>query len=720
MRSHGQSRTLVDTAMALTHIALTEALTHSSISSNVDSRSHRASTLGLSLSSPFHGLTPSSSRNSSMSDVRSFHTAVVNTEESAASADRRRRPSPITIPVGTDDAPLFSAYPLSGDGTVSLQQSVMPPEPSQSASTPKVVSSSQSRLTSTKHTSWEGSSKSGGAATASTVAAFRPMGSSHSGTSVSRRRSMSTLGLVKRASSPSNSSQSSTPSSHRTTTAHKRRASLGSGDFELSRWRDMARVDNLPYGCVPNDYQLSKTIPLSELDLPPIPGSTDPPVDLLGLADLTIGRDNVPKRSSSLGSSFLLKDKHVPPRSSSLLCDPNAMDNVSLVSISEHSLSSPSMMTNSLPSTKTSLSRSVRNGKEGDEIKRAELAQVSQALLDKRRMVLLEIVETEVTYVHQLRSLVHVYLPQLSVLPFVSDRIHQHIARNTVDLLEFHVQFAAHMVDILKYAGLGYDCCEEETINQVTKQLANLFVREVPSFNLYGDYCAGSMVATGVVSDITHRVDYEAFEKRCQYITSTSVQATLQDILYNRPGEASRTRLRFKDILIAPIQRVCRYPLLLAALLADIHRESPPSDVVHSIEAAQAVMRAVAENADEARLRKEAELKTARIAERIDPHNALSKDFINRLGTCRLIGALDVLYHHPIHAPLDRPTKVRYFAALLYRGYLILAKVRRNKTLEARHFLPLEVFELIDITEGELFLLSSKTKSANDVRISSK
>lgn len=668
--------------MALTHTALTEALSGPTLA-HVDSRSpHRASSLGLTLASPLHGLTPCSSRNSSMSDVRSFHTARFNVDESPASPDRRHRPSPISIPIPTQDAPLFSAYPLSGGGRVSRRgQHVVTPEASQPLSTSNAVSPSQSRL-GAKRTPSEGGRN------GTTVAFSSPQ----PGTSVSRRRSMSTLGLVKRASSPS--------SPHHPPSKHRRRASLGSGDFGVARRRDMAAVaqlDNLPYGFC-SDYL--KPTPPSELNLPPIPISADHPADLLSLADLTISHKNVPKRSSSLGKHLLLS-QDVPPRTTSLHCDPNAMDNVSLVSISDPSLSSPSILTTSLPSTKTSLSRSVRNGKEGDELKRAELAHVSQALLDRRRMILLEIVETEVTYVHQLRALVYVYLPQLAVLPFVSDRIHQHIARNSVDLLEFHVQFAAHMVDILKYSGLGYDVCESETLDSVTKELANLFVREVPSFTLYGDYCAGSMVATGVVSDITHRVDYEGFEKRCQHITSEATQASLQDMLYNKPGGPSRTRLRFKDILIAPIQRVCRYPLLLASLLADINREAPPHDVVQSVEAAQAVMRAVAENADDARLRKEAELKTARVAERLEPHNALSKEFLNRLGTCRLIGAFDVLYHHPIHAPLDRPTKVRYFAALLYRGYLILAKVRRNKTLEARHFLPLEVVELIDMTEGE-------------------
>ncbi|BEJ14537.1 hypothetical protein CspHIS471_0403040 [Cutaneotrichosporon sp. HIS471] len=672
--------------MALTHSALTEALSGPSIT-RVDSRSiHQASSLGLTLSSPLHGLTPCSSHNSSMSDVRSFHTARLNVDEPPTSPDRRRRPSSITIPIATQGAPNFSAYPLSGSGRVSRKsQHVVPPEASQSHSTSNAVSPSQSRH-GPRRTPSEGG-PSGSAAT------FNPIRSLQPGTSVSRRRSLSTLGLVKRAASPSSSN------SH--ASKHRRRASLGSGDFDMARRRDMAAVgqlDNLPYDFGPDCKNV--TAP-SELNLAPIPITADQTADLLSLADLTLSEKNVPKRTSSLGKHILLS-QDVPPRSTSLHCDPNAMDNVSLVSISEPSLSSPSILTTSLPSTKTSLSRSVRNGKEGDELKKAELAQVSQALLDRRRMILLEIVETEVTYVHQLRALVFVYLPQLAVLPFVSDRIHQHIARNSVDLLEFHVQFAAHMVDILKYSGLGYDVCDSETLDSVTKQLTNLFVREVPSFRLYSDYCAGSMVATGVVSDITHRADYEAFEKRCQHITSESTQASLHDMLYNKPGGPSRTRLRFKDILIAPIQRVCRYPLLLASLLADINREAPPNDVVQSVESAQSVMRAVAENADDARLRKEAELKTARVAERLEPHNALSKEFLYRLGACRLIGALDVLYHHPIHAPLDRPTKVRYFVALLYRGYLILAKVRRNKTLEARHFLPLEVVDLIDITEGSL------------------
>ncbi|WOO85674.1 Pleckstrin y domain-containing family G member 2 [Vanrija pseudolonga] len=366
--------------------------------------------------------------------------------------------------------------------------------------------------------------------------------------------------------------------------------------------------------------------------------------------------------------------------------------------ISDPSQFSPSATSKSLPSTKTSLSRSARSGREGSGDIDVDLAsgQQSKVQLDKRRMILLEIVETEVTYVRDLRALVHIYLPQLAALPHVSERIHQLIVRNTAELLDFHIGLVGHMVDILKFSGLSYESSDAHTIDTVTKGLADLFVSEGTSFALYNDYCAGSTAAAALVRTIAHRSDYEAFEKRCQIISSSAPHATLLDILTNQQSTPLGSRLRFRDILITPVQRVCRYPLLLASLLADVNRDQPMSDVVAAVEAAQVSMRAVAENADDARRRKEAELKTATVAERIETHPVLTRNFLGRLGTCRLIGALDVLYHH------SADSKVRYLAAFLYRGYIILAKVQKARgTFEPKHYLPLEVFELADIKKGE-------------------
>lgn len=228
----------------------------------------------------------------------------------------------------------------------------------------------------------------------------------------------------------------------------------------------------------------------------------------------------------------------------------------------------------------------------------------------------------------------------------------------------------------------------------------------------YNQFCAGSIAAATLVRHIGLRSDYDSYERRCQIIWASHSPVTLQHLLTTEPqgGDTSiPSRLHFRDYLIMPIQRICRYPLLLGQLRSTALTPSvenhdsdsdDASDVGVDVEMALTRMRLVASAADEARRVKEAEVKSATILERLEPHVALSPSFIKSLGTCRLIGSLDVLHHHHIMAPLVPPVKVKYLAAFLYRGYLILAKVKRGKVYEAKHFLPLEVFELIDIAEG--------------------
>jgi hypothetical protein len=64
-----------------------------------------------------------------------------------------------------------------------------------------------------------------------------------------------------------------------------------------------------------------------------------------------------------------------------------------------------------------------------------------------------------------------------------------------------------------------------------------------------------------------------------------------------------------------------------------------------------------------------------------------------------LAGGLDVLYHHKSLAPLQSPVKVKYMGAFLYRGFILFVKVKKT-SYEVKHYLPLEMFEMIDVTEG--------------------
>jgi hypothetical protein len=103
--------------------------------------------------------------------------------------------------------------------------------------------------------------------------------------------------------------------------------------------------------------------------------------------------------------------------------------------------------------------------------------------LARRKMILLELVETEVAYAEDLKALVHVYLPQLYALPSISERMADIVARNAKDLLEFHDGLALRMVDILREQGVDHELLAEPLvegrIEMASRRLAQIFVDEV-------------------------------------------------------------------------------------------------------------------------------------------------------------------------------------------------------------------------------------------------
>ena len=158
---------------------------------------------------------------------------------------------------------------------------------------------------------------------------------------------------------------------------------------------------------------------------------------------------------------------------------------------------SPSSKEHPLSSATTSLSRSAKSGKEGSDEKDAALSAVRlqrslewearqtnhRRSLEKRRMILLELVETEISYVEDLKTLVQVYLPQMYALPSVSERTADMVARNSTDLLLFHAQLVTKMVDVLKEEGLRLEPQPElflsGKLERIARRVAALFVEEV-------------------------------------------------------------------------------------------------------------------------------------------------------------------------------------------------------------------------------------------------
>ncbi|KAG1840092.1 hypothetical protein DFJ58DRAFT_811222 [Suillus subalutaceus] len=198
-----------------------------------------------------------------------------------------------------------------------------------------------------------------------------------------------------------------------------------------------------------------------------------------------------------------------------------------------------------------------------------------------------------------------------------------------------------------------------------------------------------------------------------------------------------KSKLAFMDYLIKPVQRICRYPLLLDQLQdhprnasgSGSSRESSSMSnaeggsrdlEVNLVRSALNVMRDVASSVDEARRQQDLAVKSSLIALRISQGLALvtasytrpashdlSFGFLSSLGPCHLAGSLDVIHYHSLNASSNGTVKAKYLGAFLYPGgYIILAKVHKVRAYEPKHWFSLAGFDLVDSTNDEALLPS--------------
>jgi len=203
-------------------------------------------------------------------------------------------------------------------------------------------------------------------------------------------------------------------------------------------------------------------------------------------------------------------------------------------------------------------------------------------------------------------------------------------------------------------------------------------------------------------------------------VTSVSKLATQSAKDVECPADSKQPRLLFTDYLIKPVQRICKYPLLLRQLMP----RSPciePGDATVAIRDAIQVMRDVASSVDEARRKREAMTKSSLIISRFvlpppspslnqsspvssaSPLLVLTPAFLLSLGPCLLSGSLDVMYHTPRQSFGQLQTiTAKYLGIFLYSGgYLILSKVLKGKRYEPRHWFSLANFEITGADSDE-------------------
>ncbi|KAF9226616.1 hypothetical protein BS17DRAFT_775898 [Gyrodon lividus] len=193
-----------------------------------------------------------------------------------------------------------------------------------------------------------------------------------------------------------------------------------------------------------------------------------------------------------------------------------------------------------------------------------------------------------------------------------------------------------------------------------------------------------------------------------------------------------RPRLMFIDYLIKPVQRICRYPLLLDQLQETTNVSQSASGTSHdssstssdssreAVKAALRTMRTVASSVDEARWRQDLSAKSVLIVSRITQglstsvashskpsQSSLSSALLSSLGPCHLAGSLDVIHYHGSNMARLGTVKAKYLGAFLFPGgFLVLVKVAKTKAYEPKHWFSLREFDLVDSNTDDALLPS--------------
>ncbi|KAK0490862.1 hypothetical protein IW261DRAFT_1556027 [Armillaria novae-zelandiae] len=341
------------------------------------------------------------------------------------------------------------------------------------------------------------------------------------------------------------------------------------------------------------------------------------------------------------------------------------------------------------------------------------------------------------------------------------------LARNAEQVLQFHENFVEEIRAALTPLGFPVESTEKlgtglgigngglDDLEACISFVSTKFATEASRFNSYEVFCAGHPEAIDIVRRVQHQYpnEWESFEQRCSILIGdllgtdsspidsdpasfapvgtplkkrrTSV-SSLEGVrtLVSRSGTTreqvqdprrDKKRLIFLDYLIMPVQRICRYPLLLDQLkpgkvVCALSPLQPTgrSDVNVIVESAAQAMKHVATKVDEARYQ---ERRPAQLSSVNATSQFLTPAFLSSLGVCLLAGSLDVMHSRSYTSITN--INAKYLGAFLYLGgYLILVKVVKGKVYEPKHWFRLTDFDVEDVVEDALlpcsFRLSCK------------
>ncbi|SPN96899.1 uncharacterized protein DNG_00418 [Cephalotrichum gorgonifer] len=351
----------------------------------------------------------------------------------------------------------------------------------------------------------------------------------------------------------------------------------------------------------------------------------------------------------------------------------------------------------------------------------------------RRRSIIEELITTEEDYIGDVRFLMNAYITTLASLPQASAGLRSSINRNLAEIVELHEEILGELhraVPNSEYTQLelpkphkksskrphqrwrSLDSVPENTEHvswlervpgmvadsQVAEEVAKIFGKRMNRFFIYKEYGVKYEMMIKDLSSVQRALPaLETYQKGFEVLASSLGSEK------SRTEQANKKASTIGDLLVKPIQRMCRYPLLFAELLkytpvddcANSHMEVE-NTLIRLREATAEINRAT----DDTRMRSVLE-QTWILQDRLVFANqrldASSKNRIRSFGHIKLCGALHVCWN------TKDSIEGQYMVCLLYQDVLCLAsagKADQIYTIQAAISLASAKVEEVDDGRG--------------------
>jgi len=302
----------------------------------------------------------------------------------------------------------------------------------------------------------------------------------------------------------------------------------------------------------------------------------------------------------------------------------------------------------------------------------------------RKKEVIKELMESERLYVSDLQMLIENCFNPLEAVSWLPLNEKCLLIRNIQELFAFQQEFLKEMElsvkdlkEKINESPESYTEEEMDTImNECVKNISGCFIRRKKKFKVYSEFCSLHQEAINI---------FREYERKPEMI------------LFIRDFNGkTHSRLHLQDFLIKPVQRICKYPLLLKEL---IHYSDENCEEVNGLKEALAVMSEVAREIDHVKWLIERVQRTDKFIDRLDIQDQFKYVIMERYGDMILSTGLEVIMEKE---------RVNYRGVFLFRKHMFVVKPKRSRYYRVKMHLILDEFYFQAYPDYNAFRLVQK------------